>query len=69
MPRLRALCAAWVSYLERQVFPGGCFFVAAAHEFDGRPGGRAGRGGVALRRLAGAAAQGDRPGRGRRRAA
>ncbi|MFC5824943.1 TetR/AcrR family transcriptional regulator [Nonomuraea insulae] len=38
LTRLRVLCEAWVSYLERQVFPGGCFFVAAAHEFDGRPG-------------------------------
>ncbi|GAA2881256.1 TetR/AcrR family transcriptional regulator [Nonomuraea rubra] len=38
LARLRVLCEAWISYLERQVFPGGCFFVAAAHEFDGRPG-------------------------------
>ncbi|MFG1685475.1 TetR/AcrR family transcriptional regulator [Nonomuraea sp. NPDC049269] len=38
MPRLRALCETWISYLERGVFPGGCFFVAAAHEFDGRAG-------------------------------
>lgn len=38
LPRLRALCEAWISYLERGVFPGGCFFVAAAHEFDGRDG-------------------------------
>lgn len=38
LPRLRAICAAWISYLERGVFPGGCFFTAAAHEFDGRPG-------------------------------
>jgi AcrR family transcriptional regulator len=38
LPRLRALCEAWISYLERGVFPGGCFFVAAAHEFDGREG-------------------------------
>ncbi|KAB8191479.1 TetR family transcriptional regulator [Nonomuraea phyllanthi] len=38
LTRLRVLCEAWVSYLERGVFPGGCFFVAAAHEFDGRPG-------------------------------
>ncbi|MCK2213483.1 TetR/AcrR family transcriptional regulator [Actinomadura sp. ATCC 31491] len=38
LPRLRVLCEAWISYLEREVFPGGCFFVAAAHEFDGRPG-------------------------------
>ena len=36
--RLRVLCEAWISYLERGVFPGGCFFVAAAHEFDGRDG-------------------------------
>ncbi|MEW9552645.1 TetR/AcrR family transcriptional regulator [Nonomuraea sp. NPDC050783] len=38
LARLRVLCEAWISYLERGVFPGGCFFVAAAHEFDGRPG-------------------------------
>jgi AcrR family transcriptional regulator len=38
LPRLRAMCAAWVSYLERRVFPGGCFFTAAAAEFDDRPG-------------------------------
>ncbi|WP_188194264.1 TetR/AcrR family transcriptional regulator [Nonomuraea sp. SYSU D8015] len=38
LARLRALCEAWISYLERGVFPGGCFFVAAAHEFDGREG-------------------------------
>ncbi|NUW37375.1 TetR/AcrR family transcriptional regulator [Nonomuraea sp. SMC257] len=38
LPRLAALCEAWISYLEREVFPGGCFFVAAAHEFDGREG-------------------------------
>ncbi|MDR8414134.1 TetR/AcrR family transcriptional regulator [Nonomuraea sp. 3-1Str] len=38
LPRLVALCEAWISYLERGVFPGGCFFVAAAHEFDGRDG-------------------------------
>jgi AcrR family transcriptional regulator len=38
MPRLLALCAAWVSYLERGVFPGGCFFTAVAIEFDDRDG-------------------------------
>lgn len=38
MSRLRAMCEAWVSYLERRVFPGGCFFTAAAAEFDDRPG-------------------------------
>jgi AcrR family transcriptional regulator len=36
--RLRALCDAYVDYLERRVFPGGCFWAAAATEFDGRPG-------------------------------
>lgn len=38
LPRLLAMCRAWVSYLERRVFPGGCFFTAAATEFDDRPG-------------------------------
>jgi AcrR family transcriptional regulator len=38
LPRLRALCAAWVSYLERGVFSGGCFFTAAVSEFDDRDG-------------------------------
>ena len=37
-PRLRAYCEGWVGYLEREVFSGGCFFAAAAAEFDGRPG-------------------------------
>jgi hypothetical protein len=36
--RLEALCRGWVDYVERKVFPGGCFFAAAAFEFDGRPG-------------------------------
>ena len=36
--RLRALCDAWVSYLERDLLPGGCFLTAAATEFDGRGG-------------------------------
>ncbi|WP_328721020.1 TetR/AcrR family transcriptional regulator [Streptomyces sp. NBC_00247] len=38
LARLRALCEAWVSMLERNVLPGGCFFAAAATEFDGREG-------------------------------
>lgn len=38
LARLRAICDAWLSYLDRDVFPGGCFFTAAACEFDGRPG-------------------------------
>jgi AcrR family transcriptional regulator len=36
--RLRTLAEAWISYLEREVFPGGCFFAAAAAELDDRPG-------------------------------
>jgi len=37
-PRLMAICRSWISYVERAVFPGGCFFAAASFEFDGRPG-------------------------------
>ncbi|MDE3069956.1 MAG: TetR/AcrR family transcriptional regulator [Acidobacteriota bacterium] len=36
--RLAGICEAWISYLERGVFPGGCFLNAASCEFDGRPG-------------------------------
>jgi AcrR family transcriptional regulator len=36
--RLRALCDSYLDYLERGVFPGGCFWAAAATEFDDRPG-------------------------------
>lgn len=36
--RLRGYCAAYIDYLERGVFPGGCFWAAAAAEFDDRPG-------------------------------
>jgi AcrR family transcriptional regulator len=38
VPRLSALLQAWLSYVERIVFPGGCFFAAASAEFDSRPG-------------------------------
>lgn len=38
LPRLRALCESWLSYMRRGVFPGGCFFAAASAEFDSRPG-------------------------------
>lgn len=38
LERLRAIAEEWISYLERDVFPGGCFLTAAAVEFDGRPG-------------------------------
>ena len=37
-PRLMAICRSWISYVRRNVFPGGCFFAAASFEFDGRPG-------------------------------
>ncbi len=37
-PRLAALCRSWLAYVQRGVFPGGCFFAAASFEFDGRPG-------------------------------
>lgn len=34
--RLHALCEAFLSYIERRVFPGGCFFASAMAEFDGK---------------------------------
>lgn len=36
--RICALLAGWLDYSERRVFAGGCFFMAAAAEFDSRPG-------------------------------
>lgn len=36
--RVWALCNSWISYVERSVFPGGCFFWSVAEEFDSRPG-------------------------------
>jgi AcrR family transcriptional regulator len=36
--RLGELCESFISYVERGVFPGGCFFAAAMAEFDARPG-------------------------------
>jgi AcrR family transcriptional regulator len=38
LERLRVLMACWVSYLERDVFPGGCFFAAASADVDSQPG-------------------------------
>ena len=38
LTRLRAVMESWLSYLEREVFPGGCFLTAASAEFDDRPG-------------------------------
>src|SRR5213075_1421430 len=37
-PRLMAICRSWLAHVQREVFPGGCFFAAASFEFDGRPG-------------------------------
>jgi AcrR family transcriptional regulator len=36
--RLETICDAWVDYLARGTFPGGCFLTAASTEFDGREG-------------------------------
>ena len=53
LDRLRVLMHAWVGYLERDVFPGGCFFAAAAADVDSQPGAvrdriaEAGRAGIA----------------------
>jgi AcrR family transcriptional regulator len=38
LERLGALVDAFLSHLERRVFPGGCFFAAVASELDTRPG-------------------------------
>jgi AcrR family transcriptional regulator len=35
---LQAVCEGYVSYVERRVFPGGCFFAATIAEFGTRPG-------------------------------
>ncbi len=35
---LWALCDEFLSHLERDVFPGGCFFAAVGAEFSGHPG-------------------------------
>jgi AcrR family transcriptional regulator len=36
--RLAALTRAWLDYIESELFAGGCLFLAAASEFDDRPG-------------------------------
>jgi AcrR family transcriptional regulator len=38
LERLKALCDRFLSYVERGVFPGGCFFASTAAEFDTHPG-------------------------------
>src|SRR4051812_8526223 len=39
MNRLYALCQSFLSYVQRGVFPGGCFFASAMAEFDGKSAG------------------------------
>jgi AcrR family transcriptional regulator len=34
LPRLEAVCESYLSYIERWVFPGGCFFAGMLAEFD-----------------------------------
>jgi AcrR family transcriptional regulator len=36
--QLAAVCEAYLSYVQRRVFPGGCFFAATALEMGSRPG-------------------------------
>ncbi|HLZ73273.1 MAG TPA: TetR/AcrR family transcriptional regulator [Dehalococcoidia bacterium] len=38
LPRLLRLCDGWLGFTDGSVFRGGCFFAAAAADFDGRPG-------------------------------
>jgi AcrR family transcriptional regulator len=38
LPRLRALCEAWLTFAEQKAKNGGCFFSQAAAEFDARRG-------------------------------
>lgn len=38
MERFHKLVDGWLSYVENDVFEGGCFFIATASEFDSRPG-------------------------------
>ncbi len=36
--RIWGLCQHWLAYMEEDVFPGGCFFLAVSAEFDDQPG-------------------------------
>jgi AcrR family transcriptional regulator len=38
LARVQTLARAYVDYMSGDVFEGGCFFAAALHEFDSRPG-------------------------------
>jgi AcrR family transcriptional regulator len=36
--QLRQLCNRYLAYMQREVFPGGCFWASVTAEFDNRPG-------------------------------
>ncbi|MFJ8582043.1 TetR/AcrR family transcriptional regulator [Micromonospora sp. NPDC093277] len=38
LERVWRLCESWLTYSQRRVFPGGCFFFTVAAEFEARPG-------------------------------
>ena len=38
LERISAMTEAWLAYSQGRVFPGGCFFAKATHDFAGRPG-------------------------------
>ena len=38
LPRLRAVCDAWIEHLTHSPFPGGCFMCTVATEWDAREG-------------------------------
>jgi AcrR family transcriptional regulator len=38
LERIWALSEAWLGYSHDRVFPGGCFFAKATHDYAGRPG-------------------------------
>ena len=38
LERIWALSEAWLGYSQERVFPGGCFFAKATHDFAARPG-------------------------------
>lgn len=38
LPRLRKIIDSWFDYVERRVFPGGCFLVAASVEYGAQTG-------------------------------
>jgi AcrR family transcriptional regulator len=43
LSRARRLCENWLSYSQRRVFPGGCFFFTVTAEFDAPEGRRSSR--------------------------